>query len=75
MPRRYVDVEDTGDELVIRVKKRPLQRSASGKTIIVASESGISDVQIAVDGGIQRLYVGINAYVYPPDGKAVEGVI
>jgi hypothetical protein len=49
--------------LVIRVPLNPPPvRSASGKTLVVASTHGNKQTEVQVDG--KRVIVGLNAYVY-----------
>lgn len=53
-----------GDELVIRVPlNKPPQRSATGKTMVVASSHGNQPTEAKVDG--QTVIVGVNAYYKP----------
>ena len=50
--------------LVIRVPLNPTPvRSATGKTLVVASSHGNKQTEVLVQG--QPVYVGVNAYVYP----------
>jgi hypothetical protein len=49
--------------LVIRVPMNPTPvRSASGKTLVVASTHGNKQTEVEVDG--KPVIVGLNAYVY-----------
>jgi hypothetical protein len=53
-----------GDYLVIKV---PLNltpvRSATGKTLVVASSHGNKETEVQVQG--QSVFVGVNPYIYP----------
>jgi hypothetical protein len=50
--------------LVIRVPLNPTPvRSATGKTMVVASSHGNKQTEVQVQG--QPVYVGVNAYIYP----------
>lgn len=51
-----------GDELVIRVpmSTKP-ERSASGKTLVVASTRGNKETDCVVQG--KKVVVGVNAYI------------
>jgi len=51
-----------GDELVLRIpmNAKP-ERSASGKTLVVASTYGNKETDCVVDG--KKVTVGINAYI------------
>ena len=50
--------------LVIRVPLNPTPtRSASGKTVVVASSHGNKETEVQVQG--QSVFVGVNAYIYP----------
>jgi hypothetical protein len=51
-----------GDELVIRVpmNEKP-ERSASGKTLVVASTHGNKETECVVQG--KKVIVGLNAYI------------
>lgn len=52
-----------GEFLVIRVPMNPTPtRSASGKTLVVASSHGNKETDLQVQG--KPLFVGVNAYVY-----------
>jgi hypothetical protein len=53
-----------GDYLVIRVPMNSTPvRSATGKTLVVASSHGNKETQVQVQG--QSVFVGVNAYIYP----------
>lgn len=55
-------VEIKGDEIIITAKiQKPLQPSASGKTLIVASSYGNQVTTATVDG--KPVTVGLNAYI------------
>jgi hypothetical protein len=50
--------------LVIRVPMNPAPvRSATGKTMVVASSHGNKETEVQVQG--QPVFVGVNAYIYP----------
>jgi len=50
--------------LVIRVPLNPTPvRSATGKTLVVASSHGNKETEVQVQG--QSVFVGVNAYIYP----------
>lgn len=51
-----------GDEMVIRVplNEKP-ERSASGKTLVVASTHGNKETDCVVQG--KKVIVGVNAYI------------
>jgi hypothetical protein len=51
-----------GDELVLRIpmNDKP-ERSASGKTLVVASTYGNKETDCIVDG--KKVTVGVNAYI------------
>ena len=52
-----------GDYLVIRVPMNSTPtRSASGKTLVVASSHGNKETEVQVQG--KPVFVGVNAYVY-----------
>ena len=52
-----------GDYLVIRVPMNPKPvRSASGKTLVVASSHGNKETEVLIEG--KPVVVGVNAYVY-----------
>lgn len=53
-----------GNELVIRVPvNNPPERSATGKTLVVASSHGNQPTELKIDG--QTVVVGVNAYYKP----------
>ena len=53
-----------GKELVVRIPLNdPPQRSATGKTMVVASSHGNQPTECKVDG--QTVVVGMNAYYKP----------
>jgi len=53
-----------GEYLVIRVPMNPKPvRSASGKTLVVASSHGNKETEVQVQG--KPVFVGVNAYIYP----------
>jgi len=53
-----------GEYLVIRVPMNPTPvRSATGKTLVVASSHGNKETEVQVQG--QSVFVGVNAYIYP----------
>ena len=47
--------------VTIQVNPKPFPKSASGKTLVVASSHGNQPVNVAVDG--KPLVVGLNAYI------------
>jgi hypothetical protein len=50
--------------LVIRVPLNPTPtRSATGKTLVVASSHGNKQTELEIDG--KPVFVGVNAYVHP----------
>ena len=52
-----------GDCLVIRVPMNPKPvRSASGKTLVVASSHGNKETEVLIEG--KPVVVGVNAYVH-----------
>lgn len=53
-----------GKELVIRIpmNEQP-ERSASGKTLVVATSHGNKETEAVVDG--KKVVIGLNAYIYP----------
>ncbi len=51
-----------GDFLVVRIKMQEPRKSASGKTMVVASSRGNKETEAEVDG--HPLYLGVNAYFY-----------
>lgn len=55
-------VSREGDTLVIRLSITAPTRSASGKTLVVASTRGNQKTRLQIDG--KDLYLGVNAYVY-----------
>jgi hypothetical protein len=53
-----------GDYLVIRVPLNPTPvRSATGKTLVVASTHGNKQTEVEIQG--QPVFLGLNAYIYP----------
>ena len=53
-----------GRVLVIRVPLNPTPtRSATGKTLVVASSHGNKETEVQVQG--KTVYVGVNAYIKP----------
>jgi hypothetical protein len=53
-----------GDFLVIRVPLNPTPtRSATGKTLVVASSHGNKETEVQVQG--KPVHVGVNAYIHP----------
>lgn len=59
-----MDVKIDGKDLVIRIPlNTPPQRSASGKTLVVASSRGNQTTEAEVDG--KKVTVGVNAYIKP----------
>jgi len=53
-----------GEYLVIKVPMNPTPvRSATGKTLVVASSHGNKETEVQVEG--QSVFVGVNAYIYP----------
>jgi hypothetical protein len=53
-----------GDFLVIRVPLNPTPiRSATGKTLVVASSHGNKETEVEIQG--KPVFVGVNAYIYP----------
>ena len=53
-----------GEYLVIKVPLNPTPvRSATGKTMVVASSHGNKETEVEVQG--KPVFVGVNAYVYP----------
>jgi hypothetical protein len=53
-----------GEFLIIRVPLNPSPiRSATGKTLVVASSHGNKETDVQIQG--QPVFVGINAYIYP----------
>jgi len=52
-----------GDYLVIKVPLNPTPvRSATGKTLVVASTHGNKQTEVEIDGRL--VFVGVNAYVH-----------
>ncbi|MEK6608534.1 MAG: hypothetical protein AABZ30_12815 [Myxococcota bacterium] len=56
-------IEDGKLIITIPVNPEPAA-SASGKTLMVATTRGNARTGVMVNG--QELYVGVNAYIYPP---------
>lgn len=55
-------VEIKGNELIIKLPvNSPATKSASGKSLVVASTKGNVETEVEVDG--KRLILGVNAYV------------
>lgn len=53
-----------GDFLVIRIPLNPKPiRSATGKTLVVASSHGNKQTDVEIQG--KPVFVGVNAYVFP----------
>jgi hypothetical protein len=53
-----------GDYLVIKVPLNPTPvRSATGKTLVVASTHGNKETDVQIQG--QPVFLGLNAYIYP----------
>jgi hypothetical protein len=53
-----------GDFLVIRVPMNPKPvRSATGKSLVIASSRGNGRTELEVDG--KPVFVGVNAYIFP----------
>jgi hypothetical protein len=53
-----------GDHLIIKVPLNPTPvRSATGKTMVVASSHGNKETEVEVEG--KPVFVGVNAYIYP----------
>jgi hypothetical protein len=53
-----------GDYLVIRVPMNSTPvRSATGKTLVVASTHGNKQTEVEIQG--QPVFLGLNAYIYP----------
>jgi hypothetical protein len=49
--------------LIIRVPLNPKPtRSATGKTLVVASSHGNKETEVQIEG--KPVYVGVNAYIY-----------
>jgi hypothetical protein len=53
-------IDEKTKELVIRLPLQPAQRSASGKTMVVASTRGNVTTSALVDG--KPVTIGVNAY-------------
>jgi hypothetical protein len=50
--------------LVIKVPLNPMPtRSATGKTLVVASSHGNKQTELEIDG--KPVFVGVNAYIHP----------
>lgn len=50
--------------LIIRVPLNPTPtRSATGKTLVVASSHGNKQTELEIDG--KPVFVGVNAYIHP----------
>jgi hypothetical protein len=62
-----------GDELVLRIplNAKP-EKSASGKTLVVASTYGNKETDCVVDG--KKVIVGVNAYIPKKEGRAAKPV-
>jgi len=53
-----------GEYLVIKVPLNPTPvRSATGKTLVVASTHGNKETEVQIQG--QPVFLGLNAYIYP----------
>jgi hypothetical protein len=53
-----------GEYLVIKVPLNPTPvRSATGKTLVVASTHGNKQTEVEIQG--QPVFLGLNAYIYP----------
>ena len=53
-----------GEYLVIKIPLNPTPvRSATGKTLVVASSHGNKQTELEVQG--QPVFVGVNAYIHP----------
>jgi hypothetical protein len=53
-----------GEYLVIKVPLNPTPvRSATGKTLVVASTHGNKETDVQIQG--QPVFLGLNAYIYP----------
>lgn len=60
------DVKATieGNDLVIRLPmNNPPERSATGKTLVLASSHGNQPTELQIDG--QTVMIGVNAYYKP----------
>jgi hypothetical protein len=61
-PRKLTATVEDG-YLVIRVPLNPTPtRSATGKTLVVASSHGNKETELQIEG--RSVYVGINAYIH-----------
>jgi len=50
--------------LILKIPMNPTPlRSATGKTLVVASTHGNKETEVRVEG--QSVFVGVNAYIYP----------
>jgi len=60
------------DELVLRIPSsaKP-EKSASGKTLVVASTYGNKETDCVVDG--KKVIVGVNAYILKKSGEGLGG--
>ena len=62
-------VTTEGNEIVIRIPiPDTLERSNSGKTLVVASTHGNTKLDIQIKG--RPVFLGLNAYIYPQDKRA-----
>jgi hypothetical protein len=62
-PKKLTAIIEDG-YLVIRVPINPTPtRSATGKTLVVASSHGNKQTELEIDG--KPVFVGVNAYVHP----------
>jgi hypothetical protein len=53
-----------GEHLIIKVPLNPTPvRSATGKTLVVASSHGNKQTELEVQG--QPVFIGVNAYIHP----------
>jgi hypothetical protein len=57
-----IKVEKVGTQLVLTVDLETPTRSASGKTLVVASTRGNVRTAVEVDG--KQVTIGLNAYIY-----------
>lgn len=65
LPPGELSAEIVGGELVIRIGIEPeLRLSATGKTLSVASSRGNKRTAVQINGS--DVFVGVNAYIYPP---------
>lgn len=63
-PAKQLTASIEGEFLVIRVPLNPHPvRSATGKTLVVASSHGNKQTEVEVQG--KPVFVGVNAYIYP----------